>query len=150
MDIQITQLRGMDAQRAILLIDSARHGKLKATSDIYGFKSKSRALLVEPLNESPFVLIDETAEHTPGTISLPRVTRMEFVPEPRSGTDKLRARIQASLCFDDLPDEPLKPTPNAELIIEPLVKRRLGPCQKHDQASAEALEQEANAGTPSP
>ena len=63
-------------------------------------------LLVEPVNGALFMLIDETAEETPGTVSLPRATRVEFIPEKSSGTDKLRARMQAGLFLDSLPDAP--------------------------------------------
>jgi hypothetical protein len=145
METKTTELRGTDAMRAMFLIDAARHGKLKVTPDIYGFKVKHRALLVEPLNANPFILIDETAETTPDLVSLPRVTRMEFVAEPKSGTDFLRARMKAGLFFDDLPDAPLSVPSNAELVIESLqkAKPKRGPCQMHDQASTEQLERDS-------
>lgn len=111
METKTTDLRGDQAMRAIFCIDAANFGKLKATPDIYSFKSKPRALLVEPVNGSPFVLVDETAEPTPGTISLPRVSRVEFVPKQGSGTDKLRARMQAELFLESMVEPSAAPSP---------------------------------------
>ena len=84
------------------------------------------------------------------TVSLPRVTRMEFRSEPRSGTDKLRARMQAGLYFDSLPDSPTHEVPMGELIVKQLRDVRLSPCQMHDQANAQTIESEEQASTPSP
>lgn len=150
MKTNTVQLAGTDAMRAIFAIDAARFGKLKVTEEFYSIKNKGRALLVEPVNGDPFVLIDDTAEPTEGTVSLPRVTRMEWLSEPRSGTDKLRARMHAQVFFDSLPDEPAPAVPTGELIVQQLRAIRRGPCQMHDQASAEAIEQEALENTPSP
>jgi len=140
MKTETSELRGDQAMRVIFLIDAARHGKLKQTEEVYGF-TRGRALLVEPVNGAPFIWIDDTAAPAPGTISLPRVTRIDFIPEPRSGTDALRARMMASLHLEGLP-ETAPEIPTGELIVRQLREARRGPCQMHDQASTEQIERE--------
>lgn len=132
MKMETIELRGDQAMRAIFYIDAACCGKLKPSPAVHGFKSKWRALLVEPLNDAPFVLIDDTADPTPGTVSLPAVRRVEFQSEPRSGTDALRARIHATRFFDELPDRPYAVAPAADLVIEPLRLSKTNPGPSQD------------------
>lgn len=147
---ETTELRGARAIRAICAMDAANIEKLNAGEGYYGVKHLDRAILVEPINGNPFVMIDTTADPRPGTVSLPIVQRVEWVPKEGSGTDKLRARIEANLFFDNLPGRTFPPI--GELIVQPLLsaKKSLGPCQGHDQASQEALEQDAQNASPSP
>lgn len=96
----VTQLRGQQALRAIFAIDLAREGKLDAGPEFYSVTQYGRALLVEPVNGTPYVLEDQTLPSTPDFTALPIVERTDFLAEPHSGTDAMRARLYAQLYLE--------------------------------------------------
>lgn len=59
-------------------------------TDCYRCKYKPGANLIEPINGDPFVVV----------LGGEKVTKHIFAGNPRSGTDKLRARIEAQAFFD--------------------------------------------------
>lgn len=88
------------AMRAQMCIDAYLCGKLKIGPEYHSAKAKKGALLVEPVNGNPFVIVG--AYDKSGAPIWERYSCTEFETIPGSGTDCLRQRIKAQLFFDAL------------------------------------------------
>lgn len=90
------------AMRFQFAMDAAHAGKLKVGADVHRFKYRHdvAALLVEPVNEQPFVVIGAYDEA--GNARFDRFVIHTFGERSSSGTDFLRARIAAGLFFENI------------------------------------------------
>ena len=90
-----------NAMRAQLAIDCVVQGKsLKVAPDIAHYEAKPGALLVEPLNASPFVIVGTYDDSDSADFA--QYSTHTFHSDPGSGTDRIRARAHAQMFFDSL------------------------------------------------
>lgn len=71
------------------LLNVVQAGRLKAGPAHHKVEARGALLLVDPVNGDPFVFAAPSTVHV-------------FRSKPGSGTDHLRQRIEASLCFQRL------------------------------------------------
>jgi hypothetical protein len=88
--------------RLQFFMDAAKEGKLKAGPDVHAFQycGDVRALLVEPVNEQPFVAVGAYSDA--GDARFEQFTVHTFGERSPSGVDLLRARIAAQRFLDSL------------------------------------------------
>lgn len=90
---------GANAGRYRLILDAAAQKHVKLDT-LYKYQLRGNALLVDPVNGNPFVVVDHTPTEVRHVMAQWIISVHTFDSEPRSGTDKLRARAAAQMFFD--------------------------------------------------
>lgn len=82
--------------------DAAKAGKLKPKQDIcaYRYRDDVKAMLIEPVNSQPVVIVG--AYGAQGNADFSRFVLHTFGERSNSGTQFLRDRINATLFFESL------------------------------------------------
>jgi len=86
----VSSTKALELQATLKIVKS---GRLKVAPDLHQIIVKDNAMLVDPVNDEPFVFV------APNTVHV-------FRSKPGSGTDHMRQRIAAELWFQQLADKP--------------------------------------------